>query len=137
MKYDLFEYTNYSSPKTIIKHKNSIISHRAGFLQVETEPDIDKVSSGILIKFNNLDVDYQYNLIVEAELISGDQAFVFIETATKRLVPRTYIFELNRLTRYEVPFTLNAKEDVRVGVLFEGKGMKYVIHITEFTIDKI
>lgn len=134
MRYDLFEYVNYSSPKNIIKHKKSIISHHAGFLKVESDPNIDKVSSGMLIKFNNLEPDCQYKLLVEAELISGDQAFVFIETLTARLVPRTYIFELNELRRYEIPFSLKTKEDVRIGILFEGKEMKYIVHITEFTL---
>jgi len=135
MIYDLFDYANYSKPNTIIKHKKSIISHHAGFLKIENDPIIDRVSAGMLIKFSDLLPNYPYKLSIEAELVSGDQAFVFIESATTRLVPRTWLFDLNKLQRYEIPFQLNTPEDIRIGVLFCNKGMKYIIHITEFNLN--
>jgi hypothetical protein len=134
MIYDLFDYDNYSKPNTIFKHKKSIVSHHAGFLKVENDPIVDRVSSGILIKFTDLLPNHPYKLSVEAELVSGDQAFVFIESATTRLVPRTWLFDLNKLQRYEILFQLDKAEDIRIGVLFCDKGMKYIIHITEFNI---
>ena len=118
---------------------NSSNSGTDDILSVEYSSQHNQTSAGFRAEVY-LEPGGTYQLEVTAKLISGDVAFVYVESGDKRLLPRFKIYQNT------VPFKLNHKfitpvgvtqSAVYVGILFFYPDQNYLLEVTEFTIRKI
>ena len=128
----------------LTSHKNAIINfdEQNKAIMVNYDKKHQKTSAGIRSELF-LEPNTSYQIEIEATLIQGDPAFVYVESGNTRLVPRFKIHQSNN-SSYQLKhnFITPSSDDVNristwVGILFYHPDQNYHLEIKKFVIKKL
>lgn len=120
-----------------IQHKSAQSKVLGHTLQIAIDrSDNQHNSAGILLPWSTTK-GATYMLSVSVELLEGDRAFIFGETADyqMRLIPRNYWVYPNQPLNQDILFQAQSETTV-LGVLFNQKGLNYKALLTKFTLNQ-